>query len=106
MFCGDFRASPALYRTGMLFSLMLYLPIVIYRVITVATYSAVSGTALGTGSAGADPSGRSRIFNFAARLMRTGQLPAGGRRSNINSRASRFTRPSRRSRKMRAAVRL
>lgn len=42
--------SAPLYRTGLIFSLMLYVPIVIYRVATVLMYSPVSAVTLGTGA--------------------------------------------------------
>ncbi len=39
-----------LHRTGLVFSLMLYVPIVIYRVVTVITYSPVSAVTWATGA--------------------------------------------------------
>jgi len=49
-FYGYLAASPVLHRTGIVFSLMLYLPIVLYRIVTVIAYRPVSGITLGTGA--------------------------------------------------------
>jgi hypothetical protein len=43
-------ASDELYRTGAIFSLMLYAPIVLYRVVTVARYWPTSNLTLATGA--------------------------------------------------------
>lgn len=50
IFFAYLASSESLHRTGIMLSLMLYLPIVIYRIITVIAYSPVSVITLGTGA--------------------------------------------------------
>lgn len=50
IFFAYLASSESLHRTGIMLSLMLYLPIVIYRIITVIVYSPVSVITLGTGA--------------------------------------------------------
>lgn len=49
-FYGTLAMSVPLHATGLLFSLLLYTPIVAYRVVTVLKYSPVGAVTLGTGA--------------------------------------------------------
>ena len=48
MFYGYLASSPDLHRTGIVFSLMLYLPIFLYRIVTMIAYRPVGAITLGT----------------------------------------------------------
>ena len=50
VFYAHLGSQTALHRTGVLFSVMLYVPIVVYRVMTILHFSPVSKITLGTGA--------------------------------------------------------
>ena len=49
IFFGYLGSKPILHSTGVIFSILLYAPIVAYRVVTVLNFSPVSAVTLGTG---------------------------------------------------------